>query len=107
MDVSKLFSTTSLHAKEVSACGETFTVHVKRLPAVDLLRFQHEVVSPDRDERITAGFKVLVKSIRNEDGSAFATFDQYKKMDREAIGELMRVFTEVNGKEIPADLGNA
>jgi hypothetical protein len=107
MDVTKLFSTSALHPKSITACGETFTVHVRRLPAVDLRKFHAETMSPDREEVATAGFHALVKSIRNEDGTAFATFEQYKKMDGEAISELLKAFTQVNGKERDPDLGNS
>lgn len=104
-DLSKLYSTNELHAKEVSACGHKFTVYVRRLPAVDLRKLVAETQSDDREERATAGFNALVKSIRNEDGTAFATFEQYKKLDAEAIKALMAVFEEVN-KQREDSLGN-
>lgn len=97
-DISKLYSTKELHQKPITACGMTFDVFVKRLPAVDLRKFQSETMSEDREERATAGFNALVKSIRTEDDKPFATFEQYRKMDAEAIAALMKVFTEVNGK---------
>lgn len=104
-DLSKLYSTNELHPKEVTACGQTFTVYVRRIPAVDLRRFVAETQSEDRDERAAAGFQALVKSIRREDGNAFATLEQYKKMDAEAIKALMAVFEEVNRQR--DELGNA
>lgn len=97
-DITKLYSTKELHKKTVTACGMTFDVFVKRLPAVDLRKFQSETLSEDREERATAGFNALVKAIRTEDDKPLATFEQYKKMDGEAIGALMKAFTEVNGK---------
>lgn len=106
MDVSKLYSTTDLTRKGITACGETFDVFVRRLPVVDLRKFQFETHSADPEVVATAGFNALVKSIRQEDGKPFATFEQYRKMDGEAIGALMRVFSEVNTAKRDADLGN-
>ena len=97
-DVTQLYSTKELTQKTVTACGHTFDVFVKRLPAVDLRKFQSETLSEDREERATAGFNALVKAIRTEDDKPFATRDQYVRMDGEAIGALLKVFTEVNGK---------
>lgn len=106
-DISKLYSSNELHRREVTACGCTFDVYVRRLPAIDLRKFQAEVQAEDREERATAGFNALVKAIRKEDGSAFATFEQYKKMDGEAITALMNAFTEVNKAKRDEDVGNA
>jgi hypothetical protein len=106
-DKAKLFSTKALHERSVSACGETFTVHVRRLPAVDLARFHAEVLSPDISVRARAGFEALSKSIRNSDGSAFATLDDYNRMDADAISGLMKAFTEVNARNADPELGNA
>lgn len=106
-DFSKLMSSNELHPKEVTACGMTFTVHVRRLPAVDLRKFQSETRSDDREEVATAGFNALVKSIRDEDGKPFCTREQYMKMDAEAISALLKVFTEVNVAKRDEDLGNA
>ncbi len=103
-DLSKLYSTNELHPKEITACGMTFTVYVRRIPAVDLRMFVAETQSEDRQERATAGFRALVKSIRKEGGEAFATFEQYSKMDAEAIKALMAAFEEVNKQR--DDLGN-
>lgn len=104
-DLSKLYSTNELHPKEVKACGQTFTVYVRRIPALDLRRFVAETQSEDREERAAAGFNALVKSIRREDGNAFATLEQYKKMDAEAIKALMQAFEDVNRQR--EDAGNA
>ena len=106
-DISKLMSSKELHPKEITACGMTFTVYVRRLPAVDLRKFQAETRSDDRDEAALAGFSAMVKAIRNEDGSAFATRDQYATMDAEAVSALLKVFTEVNVAKRDEDLGNA
>ena len=107
MDVSKLYSTNDQTRKEVTACGETFEVFVRRLPAVELRKFHFETRSDDPEVVSTAGFNALTKSIRLEDGKPFATFEQYRKMDSEAIRELMKVFTEVNAAKRDDDLGNA
>lgn len=85
----------------------TFTVYVRRLPAVDLRKFQSETRSDDREEVATAGFNALVKSIRTEDGKPFATREQYVKMDAEAVSALLAVFTAVNVAKRDDDLGNA
>lgn len=105
-DFSKLLSTTDLHMKDIEACGMNFQVYVRRLPAVDLRKFHAETRSDDREEASTAGFNALVKSIRMEDGKPFATFEQYKKMDAEAISALLKAFTEVNTAKRDDDLGN-
>lgn len=105
-DRSKLFSTKALNERAVTACGETFPVFVRRLPAMDLRKFYAETLSPDIEVCSRAGFEALSKAIRNEDGSAFATLDEYKKMDGGAIKALMAVFTEVNAASQDADLGN-
>lgn len=107
MDISKLYSSTDLTPKEITACGETFTVYVRRLPAVDLRKFQVETQSRDIEVVSTAGFNALVKAIRQEDGKPLATFEQYRKMDGEAIAALMKAFTEVNTAKRDEDLGNA
>lgn len=104
-DISKLLATNDLTRREVTACRMTFPVYVRRLPAVDLRKFHAESRSEDRDEVATAGFNALVKSIRNEDGSPFASFEQYRKMDAEAVAALMKVFSEVNASK-REDLGN-
>lgn len=106
-DRAKLFSTNALHPREVTACGETFTVYVRRLPAVDLRKFNAEVMSPEITTRARAGFDALAKSIRKEDGSAFATRDEYEALQADALGALMEAFSEVNARESGADLGNA
>lgn len=106
-DFSKLMSSNELHPKEITTCGMTFTVYIRRLPAVDLRKFQSETRSDDREEVATAGFNALVKSIRDEDGRPFATREQYMKMDAEAISALLKVFTEVNVAKRDEDLGNA
>ena len=105
-DKSKLFSTKQSEAHEVTACGQTFTVHVRRLPAVDLRTFHAEAMSDDIAVRARAGFTALQKSIRNADDSAFATLDEYHKMDAEAVAALMDAFTRVNAQKRD-DSGNA
>lgn len=106
-DRAKLFSTKDLTEKTISACGMEFTVHVRRLPAVDLRRYQAELLAPDIDTRMTAGFDALQKSIRNADGSPFATVAEFSNMDAEAIKALMDAFTEINRRREDPDLGNA
>ncbi len=105
-DISKLMSSNELHPKEITACGVTFTVHIRRLPAVDLRKFQAETRSEDREEAASAGFSAMVKSIRDEDGRPFATREQYTKMDAEALSALLTAFTEVNVAKRDDDLGN-
>lgn len=106
-DRSKLFSTSALTEKQVKACGQAFTVHVRRLPAVDLRRYHAELLSPEIEVRMRAGFDALHKSIRNADGSAFATAAEYSTMDAEAIKALTTAFSEVNAQRSDDDLGNA
>lgn len=105
-DRSKLFSTKTTQERSVTACGETFTVHVRRLPAVDLRRFYAQVSADQIDTRAEAGFEALSKSIRNENGDAFATVEEYRRMDTEALTALMAVFTEINATRKDEDLGN-
>ena len=104
-ELSKLFSTKSSTLKTVEACGMTFDVFVRRLPAVDLRKFFFEQQHDDMQVRSEAGFEALAKSIRKEDGAAFATKDDYRKMDSEAIAALLRAFTEVNTQKVE-ELGN-
>ena len=106
-DRSKLFSTKALNEREVTACGQTFVVHVRRLPAVDLRKFYAEVLSPEIDVRSRAGFEALSKAIRNDDGSPFATLAEYQNLDSDALKALMAVFTEVNEQKADPELGNA
>lgn len=106
-DITKLLSSNELHPKEITACGMTFTVYIRRLPAVDLRKFQAETRSDDRDEAASAGFTAMVKSIRTEDGKPFATREQYAKMDAEALSELLKAFTAVNVAKRDDDQGNA
>lgn len=105
-DRSKLFSTASMTEKQVKACGMEFTVHVRRLPAVDLRRYHAELLSPNMEVCTRAGFDALHKAIRNADGTAFATPGEYASMDAEAIKALIDVFTEVNAQRRDNDLGN-
>lgn len=106
-DRAKLFSTRESTEVTITACGETFPVYVRRLPAIDLRRYHAELNSPDVDTRANAGFEALHKSIRNEDGSAFASIDEYRRMDGEAIREITKAFSEVNTRRRDDDLGNA
>ncbi len=106
-DISQLYSTHELHRKTIKACGAEFPIFVRRLPAVDLRRFYTEMTSEDKEERATAGFKAMVKAIRQEDGTPFATYDQYVKFDGEAISALMAAFTEINSAKKDDELGNA
>lgn len=105
-DLKSLFSTKQSTRKTIDACGQTFDVYVRRLPAVDLRKFFYEQQHDDMQMRAEAGFEALTKSIRNEDGGAFATRDDYRKMDSEALAALLKVFTEVNTQKAE-DLGNA
>ena len=105
-DRAKLFSTKTTQERSITACGETFTVHVRRLPAVDLRRFYAQVSSDNIDTRAEAGFEALSKAIRNEDGSQFATVEEYRRLDSEALTALMAAFTEINATRKDDDLGN-
>lgn len=100
------FSTTQLHRKEITVGGVTDEVFVRRLPAVDLRRYVAEITSDNIETRTTAGFSVLVKAIRNEDGSPAGLYEDYKKLDGSLLKELIRVFQEVNTQE-PEGLGNS
>lgn len=106
-DRSKLFSTKDLTEKQVTACGMEFSVHVRRLPAVDLRRYHAELLSPEIDVRTRAGFDALSKAIRNADGTPFATAQEFANMDAEAVTALTEAFTEVNARRRDDDLGNA
>lgn len=105
-DRAKLFSTKDLTEKTINACGMEFPVHVRRLPAVDLRRYHAELLAPDIDVRTRAGFDALSKSIRNADGTPFATVQEFAQMDAEAITALTDAFTEVNRRREESDLGN-
>ena len=104
-DLKSLFSTKQSTRKTIEACGQTFDVYVRRLPAVELRKFFFEQQHDDMQVRSEAGFEALTKAIRNEDGGAFATKDDYRKMDGEALSALLKVFTEVNTQK-SGDLGN-
>lgn len=104
-DLSKLYSSKELYPREIEACGETFTVHVKRLPAVKLRQFQQDVISEDREVRARAGFDALVQSIRTEDDKPFAKAANYEQFDKDAIEAFMKAFTSVNGTKAE-ELGN-
>ena len=104
-DKAKLFSTKQAEPQEINACGQSFTVHVRRLPAVDLRTFHAEMLSDDISVRARAGFVALQKAIRNADETPFATLDEYHKMDAEAVTALMEAFTRVNAQKRD-DLGN-
>lgn len=107
-DKAKLFSTNATYDREITACGETFSVGVRRLPAVDLREYYAELMSNDAAVKREAGFKALAKAIRNTDGTAFATVQEYRKMYPEAIVRLIEAFTEVNTQAMAEDdLGNA
>lgn len=106
-----LYSTDVLIPKETKfrmpdGSTETTTVYVKRLPAVELRRFQYETVSDDENVRLHSGFRALSMSIRKEDGSIHFTKDAAAKLPAPAIKELMRVFTEVH-TPTDDDLGNS
>ncbi|HSD16781.1 MAG TPA: hypothetical protein VLC71_05895 [Thermomonas sp.] len=106
-DKAKLFSTKAQQERTITACGVTFPVYVRRLPAVDLRTFYAQVNHDDIRVRAEAGFEAMAKAIRNEDGSQFATVDEYRKMDSEAISALMGAFSEVNAAKKDDDQGNA
>lgn len=106
-DKAKLFSTKAAQERNITACGESFVVHVRRLPAVDLRTFYAQVNAEDIRTRAEAGFEAMAKAIRNEDGSQFATVEEYRRMDSEAISALMTAFSEVNAAKKDDDQGNA
>ena len=106
-DKAKLFSSNATTEREFTACGETFTVHVRRLPAIDLRKYYAEIMSPDIDVRAAAGFEALSKAIRDAEGKPFATVAELRGMYPEAIKALTEAFTEVNAQKPDADLGNA
>lgn len=106
-DRAKLFSTKSTHEQTITACGETFPVYVRRLPALDLRTFYAQVNHEDIRIRAEAGFEAMAKAIRNSDGTQFATVEEYRRMDSEAITALMTAFSEVNASKKDDDQGNA
>ena len=99
-----LYSSDELFPRDIKVGDVEGKVYVKKLPAVELRRFQMETENPDPKVRETAGFRALSLAIRKEDGSAHMTIEQAKKLKGEAVAELMRVFVDVNRK--PDDLGN-
>jgi len=92
----ELFSTNEVHPREIKIKGETGTVYVRKLPALDLRRFYEETRSDDMDVRLNAGFRALSKAIRKEDGSPRMTFEEAQRLSLEATKELTRVFMDVN-----------
>ena len=96
-----------LHARDVTISGQTFTVHVRRLPALDLRRFHEEAQAQDMEVRLHAGFRVVAKAIRQEDGKPLMTVDQAKTLKTEPMREFMRVFVDVNRLPDEDALGNA
>ena len=105
-DRAKLFSSNATTEREITACGETFTVHVRRLPAIDLRKYYAEVMSPEIDVRAAAGFDALSKAIRSADGKPMFTASELRGMYPEAIKALTEAFTEINTQQPDADLGN-
>jgi hypothetical protein len=91
---------------EVKLGGETGTVYVKKLSAMDMRRWGEEMRDDDREVRINAGFRVLAKAIRREDGKAYFTEAQAQKLKLEAVQELTRVFVEVNKLPDAEEAGN-
>lgn len=101
-----LFATNEVVEKEITIKGEKGSVFVRKLPAIELRRFHEETMSDDMDVRLNAGFRVLAKAIRREDGTPRMTFDQAKTLSAEAVKELMRVFVDVNKPSSTEDAGN-
>ena len=106
-DKAKLFSSNATTEREINACGETFTVHVRRLPAIDLRKYYAEIMSADIDVRAAAGFEALSKAIRDAEGKPFATVAELRGMYPDAIKALTEAFTAVNSQQPDAELGNA
>lgn len=106
MDFKKHFAKSTVFPKEVTVRGETDTVHVRRLPNIELRKYQSELMSESVDVRAQAGYAALVKAIRNEDGSPATNYEDLKKYEAGLIKELMRVFLEVNTNEEDPELGN-
>lgn len=90
------YSDESLTPKRVKVGDHEGIVYVRKLPVIDLRRFQMETGHADQKVRETAGLMALVKGIRREDGGPHMTFEQAKKLKGVAVAELMRVFVEVN-----------
>lgn len=99
------YSGDELYPREIKVGDFSDTVHVRKLPAIELRRFQMETDNADPKIRETAGFRALALSIRKEDGSAHMSIEQAKKLKGEAVAELMRVFVDVNRKQ-DDELGN-
>lgn len=106
MDFKKHYAKSTVYPKEITVRGETDTVHVRRLPNIELRKYQSELMSDSVDVRAQAGYSALVKAIRNEDGSPATTYEELKKYEVGLIKELIRVFQEVNTSEEDAELGN-
>lgn len=102
------YSDETLTPKRVKVGDHEGLVYVRKLPVIDLRRFQMETTHPDQKVRETAGLMALVKGIRREDGKPHLTFEQAKKLKGLAVAELMRVFVEVNadGAPDPEEAGN-
>lgn len=101
------YSDETLYPEPIKVGAIEGIVHVRKLPVVELRRFQMETESPDQGVRERAGLSALVRSIRREDGTPHMTIEQAKKLKGEAVKELMRVFVKVNAPKEDADLGNA
>lgn len=106
-DKSKYMSTNELIERPFNACGESTTVHFRRLPALDLRRYYAELTSGDPEVRAKAGFSALAKSIRDPDGKACVTADELGKFKAEAIKVLTDLFSEIHAQQEDGDLGNA
>jgi hypothetical protein len=95
-----------LHAKEVTLGGEKHVVYVRKLPAFELRRYHEESTSEDIEVRLQAGFRILAKCIRREDGKAHMTLESAKRLKPAPVREFMRVFVEVNAKPDAEESGN-
>ena len=96
-----------LHAREVTLGGEKHMVYVRRLPAMELRRFYEESQSSEIEVRLNAGFRVVAKVIRKENGAPHMTAEAAKKLKAAPMRELMRVFLDVNKLPDEEELGNA
>lgn len=101
------FTGNELHPRDVTLGGESHTIHVRKMPAVEMRRWGEELRSEELETRIDAGFRVLQKAIRREDGRAAMTLDQARTLKVEALRELMRVFVDVNRLPDAEEAGNA
>lgn len=100
------FASDELTPVDVKLGGQEGTVYVRKLSAMEMRRWGEEMRAEDVDVRVNAGFRVLSKAIRREDGKPHFSAEGAQKLKLEALQELMRAFVEVNKLPDAETLGN-